>query len=119
MGDSLRPGHRCATAAAECTTPAMAGATPKFTWYAIEAYPLFVAVGAACGVCAFQVGRCFSQKTEFGVFKTTRADCIPEAWDEEKKGKKYHDHAFRRMVRPFGGAGIFKDWNEALSKPKV
>eukprot|EP00192_Tetraselmis_astigmatica_P016030 CAMPEP_0117666072 /NCGR_PEP_ID=MMETSP0804-20121206/10165_1 /TAXON_ID=1074897 /ORGANISM="Tetraselmis astigmatica, Strain CCMP880" /LENGTH=99 /DNA_ID=CAMNT_0005473561 /DNA_START=341 /DNA_END=640 /DNA_ORIENTATION=+ len=97
-----------------------AGAGKKaFSWLAVEAYPLFVAVGGACGICAFQLARCVSQNPDVKVFKTTRTECVPESWDSEKHGKSFHDHAIRRLVREYSGAGIFKELNIAMSKPSV
>jgi|EP00355_Strombidium_rassoulzadegani_P001628 hypothetical protein len=96
----------------------MAGAA-KFTWYAKEAYPLFVTIGGGCLLCAFQLARCVSTNPDVKVMKSTRAQAVPEDWDAEKSGANFHDHAIRRFVREYAGAGIFKDLNIAMSKPSV
>eukprot|EP00873_Tetraselmis_striata_P005827 jgi/Tetstr1/426091/TSEL_016422.t2 len=93
----------------------MSGA--KFTWMAKEAYPLFVTIGGGCLLCAFQLARSVAVNPDVSVMKSTRAQCIPEDWDAEKNGSAFHEHAVRRFVREYAGAGIFKDLNIAMSKP--
>lgn len=98
----------------------MSGAAArKFTWMAAEAYPIFVVIGGAMGLCGFQLARCVSQNPDCKVFKSTRSEAVPEQWDDQKNGSKFHDHAIRRFVRPYAGGGIMKQVNIYMSKPSI
>uniref|UniRef100_A0A061S3J4 Uncharacterized protein n=1 Tax=Tetraselmis sp. GSL018 TaxID=582737 RepID=A0A061S3J4_9CHLO len=97
---------------------ASAGAK-KFSWMAVEAYPLFVTVGGGVLLCAFQLARCATQNPDVKLLKTTRTECIPETWDAERSGRTFHDHAVRRFLRDYAGAGILKTLNIEMSKPRI
>ncbi|KAJ0104747.1 hypothetical protein Patl1_17955 [Pistacia atlantica] len=76
-------------------------------WLRPEVYPLFAAVGAAVGICAFQLVRniCINPEVRclshfgfifYAVTKENRAAGILENFDE---GEKYSQHFVRKYVR--------------------
>mmetsp|Transcript_10245 Transcript_10245/g.29281 ORF Transcript_10245/g.29281 Transcript_10245/m.29281 type:complete len:103 (+) Transcript_10245:145-453(+) len=102
----------------------MAAAQKKaFTWMAVEAYPLFLAVGAGCGAAVFQMTRWLYASPNAQLFKdSTRKQAIPEDPKKLQEGVSFYNHAVRRFSMSFAGdqaAGIFPKLNKAMSKPNA
>ncbi|PKU62021.1 uncharacterized protein LOC110108930 [Dendrobium catenatum] len=65
-------------------------------WLRPEVYPLFAAVGAAVGICGFQLIRNICINPEVRVNKASRVAGVLENFSE---GEKYAEHSLRKFVR--------------------
>ncbi|QCE13843.1 uncharacterized protein LOC114164105 [Vigna unguiculata] len=65
-------------------------------WLRPEVYPLFAAVGAAIGICGFQLVRNICINPEVRVNKEGRKAGVLENFAE---GEKYTEHFLRKYVR--------------------
>ncbi|KAA8540876.1 hypothetical protein F0562_024986 [Nyssa sinensis] len=65
-------------------------------WLRPEVYPLFAAVGAAVGICGFQLVRNICINPEVRVSKENRAAGVLDNFTE---GEKYAEHFVRKFVR--------------------
>ncbi|KAG5019755.1 hypothetical protein AAZX31_06G178200 [Glycine max] len=65
-------------------------------WLRPEVYPLFAAVGAAVGICGFQLVRNICINPEVRVNKEGRKAGVLENFAE---GEKYAEHFLRKYVR--------------------
>ncbi|KMZ71294.1 b12d [Zostera marina] len=65
-------------------------------WLRPEAYPLFIAVGAAVGICGFTLVRNICINPEVRVTKENRAAGV---LDNHEEGEKYKEHYLRKLVR--------------------
>ncbi|ESW10123.1 hypothetical protein PHAVU_009G182600 [Phaseolus vulgaris] len=65
-------------------------------WLRPEVYPLFAAVGAAVGICGFQLVRNICINPEVRVNKEGRKAGVLENFSE---GEKYTEHFLRKYVR--------------------
>ncbi|KAI4343790.1 hypothetical protein L6164_011099 [Bauhinia variegata] len=65
-------------------------------WLRPEVYPLFAAVGAAIGICGFQLVRNICINPEVRVSKEGRAAGVLENYAE---GEKYAEHGLRKYLR--------------------
>merc|ERR1712079_372047 len=75
---------------------AMSKEAVRATWIVPEAYPLFVALGAGCTLCAFQCARCMFKNPDVTYWKSERKAGLQEDESAYKKGENFHNHAFRR-----------------------
>ncbi|CAL0305063.1 unnamed protein product [Lupinus luteus] len=65
-------------------------------WLRPEVYPLFAAVGAAVGICGFQLIRNICINPEVRVNKENRAAGVLDNFAE---GEKYSEHFVRKFAR--------------------
>ncbi|KAL6175600.1 hypothetical protein ACLB2K_049679 [Fragaria x ananassa] len=65
-------------------------------WLRPEVYPLFLAVGAAVGICGFSMVRHICINPEVRVSKENRAAGVLDNFAE---GEKYQEHMLRKFVR--------------------
>ncbi|KMT18463.1 hypothetical protein BVRB_2g026060 [Beta vulgaris subsp. vulgaris] len=85
-----------------------------FRWVRPEVYPLFVAVGAAVGICGFQLVRNICINPEVRVNKENRAAGV---LDNHKEGEKYAEHFIRKFSRT-QSAEIMPGLNKFFSDPQ-
>ncbi|KAI4336081.1 hypothetical protein L6164_014655 [Bauhinia variegata] len=83
-------------------------------WLRPEVYPLFAAVGAAIGICGFQLVRNILINPEVRVNKEGRAAGVLENFAE---GEKYAEHGLRKFVRN-RAPEIMPSINNFFSDPK-
>ncbi|XP_057522309.1 uncharacterized protein LOC130802355 [Amaranthus tricolor] len=85
-----------------------------FKWVRPEVYPLFAAVGAAVGICGFQLIRNICINPEVRVNKESRAAGVLENFAE---GEKYAEHSLRKFVRS-KSPEIMPSLNRFFSEPQ-
>ncbi|CAM6117918.1 unnamed protein product [Calypogeia fissa] len=66
-----------------------------FKWIQPEVYPLFVAVGAAIGLCGFAITRNLAINPDVRINKDDRSAGVLENY---KEGKSYKDNILRKYV---------------------
>ena len=68
------------------------------TWLRAEAYPIFVAVGGAVGLCAFVMARTIEFSPDVRISKEERAMGVLEEKRFFKEGAEFREHKLRRRV---------------------
>ena len=66
----------------------------------VQAYPIFVAIGGACVMCAAQCGRQLMSSPDVRISKSERALGVLEDKRFTKEGAEFREHGLRRCVPP-------------------
>ena len=64
----------------------------------MQAYPIFVAIGGACMMCAAQCGRQLMSSPDVRISKSERALGVLEDKRFTKEGAEFREHGLRRCV---------------------
>ena len=64
----------------------------------MQAYPIFVAIGGACVMCAAQCGRQLLASPDVRISKSERALGVLEDKRFTKEGAEFREHGLRRCV---------------------
>ena len=78
----------------------------------MQAYPIFVAIGGACAMCAAQCGRQLFSSPDVRIQKSERSMGVLEDKQFFREGERFREHSLRRCVvlarshqsRPAGSA---------------